>query len=342
VKKVLYQSARLLKFIPLKKLVEITGQKAIFPFYHLVSDENIIHVKHLYKIKKIKDFEKDLDFFMRIYRPLDIFEFLNHVKKGSLPKNGGFLLSFDDGLREFHDIIAPILIKKGIPAICFLNSGFIDNKDMFFRYKASILMERLNENTFCENLKKSIRIWAIRKKMHFDKNGKFLLTIDYLNKDLIDELAGILNVDFQEYLKQIQPYLTGVQIDSLIKQGFIFCAHSIDHPQYFSIPLNQQLNQTIQSIKEVTERFNLDYRLFSFPFTDHGISMPFFNAIYDDKQQFVDLTFGCAGLKKDRCNRNIQRIPVEIDNLSAEEVIYGEYIYYLLKSLVHKNIIRRD
>ena len=37
-------------------------------------------------------------------------------------------LTFDDGFRELHDVVAPILLRKGIPATFFVNSAFIDNK----------------------------------------------------------------------------------------------------------------------------------------------------------------------------------------------------------------------
>jgi hypothetical protein len=55
----------------------------------------------------------------------------------------------------------------------------------------------------------------------------------------------------------------------------------------------------------------------------------------------VDLTFGSAGLKQDEFNKNLQRIPMETDHFSAEDIIYGEYFYYLFKTLLNKNMIKR-
>lgn len=340
-KAIFYNASRYLDIIPLKLLINVSRQKVIFPFYHLVSDAEIIHIKHLYNVRKIKEFERDLDFFLREYNPLDVCELMSSMKMGHKMKKKGFLLSFDDGLREFNDIIAPILLKKGIPAICFLNSAFIDNNDLFYRYKISILIERLSKQQLSDSLKKYIKAWVIEKNMPFDESGKFLLSINYLNRHYLDELANILDFDFQIYLKKYLPYLTSDQVSSLLKQGFSFGAHSVDHPQYSDLSINQQLHQTTQSINEIANKFNLEYKLFSFPFTDYHISNQFFNTIFSKNQNLADLTFGSAGLKKDECKRNIQRIPIEIGSFSAKEIIYGEYIYFLFKSLLYKNVIKR-
>jgi len=330
-----YKIPRYLKIIPLNVLVKGTAQRNIYPFYHAVSDEEILHIKHLYKIHTVKEFERDLDFLLKQYTPIDL-----HTLKTNLSTwKNTFLLSFDDGLREFHDVIAPVLLKKGIPAICFLNSGFIDNKDLFFRYKTSLLMERLINGKISNNLRKDADLWF--KSKGFNPGYQSLLSINYLNKNYLDELAEIIEIDFGDYLQKVQPYLTTEQVQSLIKQGFDFGAHSIDHPLYSDLTETMQLDQTRQSIQSIVEKFCLDYKVFSFPFTDDGVSMNFFRTVFDKNNPLADITFGSSGLKKDCCPKNIQRIPMEIDDFSAHEIIYGEYLYYIGKSLFNRNIIHR-
>jgi hypothetical protein len=53
-------------------------------------------------------------------------------------------LSFDDGLSACYDTIAPILLRKGVPATFFLNPAFIDNKALMFRYKISLCLNALD------------------------------------------------------------------------------------------------------------------------------------------------------------------------------------------------------
>ena len=66
--------------------------------------------------------------------------FVNGEKQLS---QGKVFLSFDDGLREVYTIIAPILKERGLPATFFITTDFIDNKKLFYRNKASLLIEAI-------------------------------------------------------------------------------------------------------------------------------------------------------------------------------------------------------
>jgi peptidoglycan/xylan/chitin deacetylase (PgdA/CDA1 family) len=339
--KAFYKFSRYSDFVPLKFLKVLTGVNSIFPFYHVISDDDVVHIKHLYKIQTVNNFKKDLEFLLKNYDPIDPNELISASRNGSDIQRNGFLLTFDDGLSEFYDIIAPILRQKGIPAICFLNSGFIDNKDLFYRYKVSLLIERLNKSSVSLSAGKSLQEYLLSHNMPYDESGNFLYLINYLNRNFLDEIARILEVDFGKYLSEHKPYLETREIKELIKQGFLFGSHSIDHPRYADLTLDQQIFQTESSVQKIVLDFGLEYKLFSFPFTDFGISKNLFEALHHDKESIVDLSFGCAGLKKDECRKNIQRIPFEVEGFSAREILYGEYFYYLAKGILGKNRIIR-
>lgn len=339
--KLFYQTAGLVKNIPLKYFINITGKRIILPFYHCVSDQSTLHIKHLYKVRTTKSFEKDLDFLLKNYTPIDIHTLTQKLNNNERVKDNCFLLSFDDGLREFYDIVAPILNRKGIPAICFLNSDFVDNKDLFFRYKESIIIEKINTGS-SEIERQQVEQWLSEKGLYSNDIESSIKKINYSQKEYLTELAEITEVDFDDYLEKHKPYLSSEQIQQLIKQGYAFGAHSIDHPLYAELGLKEQLRQTKQSMEEIATLFKLDYRLFAFPFTDSGVSRQFFETIFSTGNPITDMSFGTSGLKNDPCNRNIQRIPIEVDNFSAEEIIYGEYLYFTVKALLNKNRIRRE
>ena len=269
-----------------------------------------MHLKYLYQPRSIKLFKEDLAFFLKYYEPIGLDELIRLIKEDKPLKKNYFHLTFDDGLRDFYDVAAPILKEKGIPATVFLNSDFIDNKALFYRFKASVLVEKLS--------------------------AKGLLDVIYKDNAILDELAKENNINFEDYLKNEKPYLTAQQIEKLILEGFTFGAHSKNHPMYNQINLAEQITQTISSINLITSQFNLNYRVFSFPFTDFGVSYPFFNAIKNE----VDLTFGCAGLKDDIIKNHLQRIPMELEQ-SGKGIIKTAYFYYLLKKMVGKNKIIR-
>jgi len=65
------------------------------------------------------------------------------LKNGQPLTRQSFFLSFDDGLREPLDIIAPILKQKGVPATFFVNTATLDNLEMLYRHKASLLVDHV-------------------------------------------------------------------------------------------------------------------------------------------------------------------------------------------------------
>jgi peptidoglycan/xylan/chitin deacetylase (PgdA/CDA1 family) len=327
--------------VPVKQMIRLTGQKIILPFYHAVSDESLPHIKHLYSTRSVKKFSEDLDFFLRSYQPVSFSELLQLLKGSGKVDKPVMVVSFDDGLKEVYEVIAPILLKKGIPATVFVNTAFVDNRDLFFKYKASLIIDRLDKINHPKNLYEIInsRLGStIRSKPAMVRK---ILNISYDQKNMLDSIAELLDINFETFLKIRKPYLTITQIQELLKQGFQIGTHSLDHPMYSSLSLDEQLRQTIESTKWITDTFNPSYRFFSFPFVDDGVTADFFDKIFNDDHKLIDLSFGSAGLKKEKYPFHLQRIPVEKSILGARFFVGGEYVYYIFKSFVGKNVVVR-
>ena len=299
--------------LPLGVLTALTGQQFIIPFYHIVSDGDCPHVRHLYRFKSVKEFETDLDYLTRHYQPIGAVD-LSDVVAGKYAGKKIMLLTFDDGLREMHDIVAPILLRKGIPAIFFLNNDFIDNRALMFRYKVSLAKE-----------------WGRSTQRMFDSKTA---------KQFQQEIDISLTQRFDTFLKDYQPYMTSKQIMSLLDKGFSIGSHSCDHPYYSTLTLEEQLKETLSSMDGLQKDFDLQERLFAFPFTDDGVSNAFFDKIFNEGK--VDFSFGGAGIKEDTHPRHFQRIPMEGWDTTAEQTLKSEYLYYLLRMPLFKNQIKRN
>lgn len=324
--------------LPLPLLRAATGQRLVMPVYHLISDVPVPHVSPLYPVRGSQAFVDDLDFLLRHFVPVTLPQLIASTKgEGMLPSNA-FFLSFDDGLREFHDIIAPILMQKGVPATCFLNSSFVDNQALFFRYKAALALDAIAQNRELLH-EQTVKQWFAA--LHVATNSKeTLLGMRYADSHLLDELLPLLGIDVLGYLAEKKPYLSTEQVTSLMAQGFHFGAHSCDHPEYGLIPMVEQVWQTVESIDLIAQRFQLPYRAFAFPFTDFGADDAVFHAMHGANAK-ANISFGCAGLKRDSCPHHFQRIAIEQEGLSAQQTIHSEYLYYLLKAPMGRNITRR-
>lgn len=354
-------------FKPLSMLIstpilqKIATPTRILPFYHLVSDESPPHIAHLYPIKTTKAFEKDLDYLLKYYQAVDYFEFRAIVSEEKTAKKPVFLLSFDDGLREFGEVAAPILLQKGVPAINFLNTAFIDNKALFFRYKISLLVDFLLKNPLViaddslfaalTTMPSTALVYtpvttALLHKQpratqtRLQKSIAALLQLKYHDTEKIDTFAQKIGCDFEAYLLHKKPYLFTHEIQKLEAQGFQFGAHSIDHPEYRFLPLAEQLRQTRLSTDAVQKIVGLDYRLFSFPFTDFGVSAHFFHTLA--AEYIADATFGCAGQKLEAFPQHFQRIPFEQGNATAKAILHQELLAFCVKKIIGKHRISRE
>jgi len=327
-------SSIIASLIPIKFLIKFTGIRIIYPFYHIVTDNRPAHIKHLYSVRTVKQFKKDLDFL------ITYFQHTNTVLTESKSKQNYFNISFDDGLRECYDIIVPILKEYKVKATFFINSGFVDNKDLFFKYKASIIAEEIKKNDLTDNQKTQISTALLSKRLLNNKQIiKYVLNINYSQKQKLDKIADVLKISFKYYLQEYKPYLTRLQIKELIKDGHQIGAHSIDHPLFSNLTEEEQIRQTYESIQCIEERFDIKTKLFAFPFTDDQVETSFFNMIF--KNKVIDFSFGTAGIKKDIIEKNIQRIPVEKYSMSAKRYIKTEYLLYFIKKIIGKHIIKR-
>lgn len=324
--------------IPLSWLKAISGQDFLAIFYHTISDQELPHIKHLYRVRGTALFEQDLDYLLKYFKPIgltELIEVLYYKKK--LPSNT-FFLSFDDGLAECYHIIAPILKRKGIPATFFINSDFVDNKALMFRYKASYLIEELSKKQIENTV---IAPFFEKHQLSFSTLKSSLLSVRWQQQALLDDIATTFEIDFQDFLKQQKPYLSREQISQMIDDGFTFGSHSQNHPTYNSLDLADQIEQTVLSQAYLNQHFQLPYQTFAFPFTDSGVSQAFFDKILGEEK--FPLTFGGAGLKHETIKGQLQRFGMETQQLNTpKQLIHTEYCYYIIKSIFRKNTIYRN
>jgi peptidoglycan/xylan/chitin deacetylase (PgdA/CDA1 family) len=336
-KKIYYAISSLL---PTELVKAITPSTTLLPYHHLVSDHEVLHVKHLYPYKNVNQFKTDLDFLLKHLKPVSVTDVVEAVKTGKNLSPNSFLLTFDDGFREVHEIIAPILLQKGVPAIFFINPAFIDNRELFYRSKISLLIEEVLKLT-----EKNINWTSINSvcnsKLIQTKDGliQFIKSITNANKEVLDDLAALLSVSFTNYLQTVKPFLSTEQLNDLSKQGFSIGAHSWDHPYYHLLSVDEQLKQTVSSGNYVTKEFQQPHKLFSFPHEDTSLSQLFFDRL---KQEWdADILFGIQNQKLEQQNKTLHRFNAERPGLPMSRQLNGVLLLMLFQKLTGKNTVTR-
>ena len=297
--------------LPFRLLKSGKALPVLLPFYHLVSDRNMPWRLN-YNYPTVSRFEEDLDFLLTHFKPVGLAD----LKDGG-DLSGCFHLSFDDGLRECFELIAPILKRKGIPASFFINPSFVDNRDLFHRYKASEIIALLKE--------KGIQIKLQRT---------------YADLASLDEMAEEIGLDWESWLEQKRPYMSLEQIKNLQADGFTIGSHTMDHPEFELLDEETQLEEIRESMAWVNDMLHPDIKAFAFPFTDTGVSDAVFETCFQEK--VFDLSFGTAGLKKDHFPFHFQRFSMEGRTGASTQIrLKEEYLAFRLKRLVGKHYTRR-
>ncbi len=280
----------------------------LLPYYHLVSDEEVPHVRHLYRYRNAAAFARDIDYFLTRHSPIGLGDLAAHVREGRPLPERAFLPTFDDGLREMNDVVAPILAAKGVRGVFFLNTSTLDNRELGLHQKISLILEEHEwlETTF--PLREARALLAAEGVDGADFPTA-LKSIPWRSRTAVDRIAALCGLDFGAYLRKTRPYLTTEQVRRMLAQGMEIGAHSVDHPRYAEIGLAEQIRQTESSLQELVERFSPSCRAFAFPHSDAGVSPAFFRHIFE--RSGIDITFGTRGMIEDSQRGHFQRFSME-------------------------------
>jgi peptidoglycan/xylan/chitin deacetylase (PgdA/CDA1 family) len=318
-------------FNRLRKLAEVNP---LVVNYHVVSDRFLPHVNNIYNYRDTEAFTRDVDFLCGHYKVINLQQLLNHQQTGKKLPDNALLFTIDDGLKEVFEVMAPILKKRKIEPVLFLTKNFVDNKELGYDHRKSLVINKINElnDRQIEN-----NMTILLQEVHLYKNtvNESILQIPHDVRQMVDSIADLIGVDYSDYLRNHTPYLTSSDIRELIGQGFSLGGHSVDHPNFRELALSDQLFQANESMDFVKENFNINYRVFAFPYWDAGVTRKFFSDLA------ADATFGTQGLLSETVPNHIQRIGFERFKYSAEQSIKAHYFRKILLSKMGKGVIIR-
>lgn len=317
-----------------KRMISFFKKQTIYPYYHIVSNKKVDHIKNLYEFKNENQFRNDIDFLLKHYKPINSLEELRNKNT-----TNSFLISFDDGLGEVYSTIFPILKEKNIKALFFINPQFIDNESSLYKHNISLIINHLEKISYKESVLQKI---ADILKLDYTSNPDFITKFrntKFSDRDKIREVIEFLNIDIKKYLRNQNVYLTKNQIREMIDCGMFFGGHTMTHPPLSQLNHDEVKNEIIDSIHWVKSNFKIDYSIFAFPFTDKNISKRIYNELFEFDNNI--LIFGNSGLKKDFDKRIIQRFSLENPNKTIAKTIISENLYKIYNKIIGKYKIKR-
>jgi peptidoglycan/xylan/chitin deacetylase (PgdA/CDA1 family) len=340
----------------------------IIPFHHLVSDEPVPYIQSLYAFKNARQFETDLDYLLRNFRVLTLQDViqqqleqnlrLQHSHAPQRPQKKGFLVCFDDGLRQVYEVAAPILLRKGVPAALFVNPAFVDNKQIFYSFQKGWLLQQLAGSQGGNSLSRGASLPGGHNRL----NAQFLRaasqlfgrplhtgarlreairSVNYLNQHLVTELGALLDLDPETSVRELQPFMTLDQLKELNAKGFAIGAHSIDHPLYSLISPEEQIRQTLGSVHWVTQTFGLPYKAFAFPHVDTGVKHAFFQQLVHPPNPQIDLVLGNSTGMLEKHPRVLHRFIGEDPSIPMEKMVKAVLAYSIIRKQAGRSFVQR-
>ncbi len=293
------------KIIPFWFYPRMVRRSSVDVFYHAVSDEPMTHAIHLYSVVPESDFIAALRYLKSHYQFVTYQQLHAHRMHGQpLPKNA-IHISFDDGFSECFNVVRPLLQRLQIPCTFFVTTDWVDNKSMFYRNKISLCIEALHKAPRNRFLLKNLN-------SNVSELGLVILWLKELrlsDEMLIHEICNLLNVDWENFLQENRPYLSGKQIRKMVSEGFTIGAHTKTHRKLVDVSSQEKETEIIDSCTFIKNLTDQPIVPFSFPHSGFGIERNFL-ADLRDRNPFIGLLFDTKGLRKDE-NFVINRIWAE-------------------------------
>jgi peptidoglycan/xylan/chitin deacetylase (PgdA/CDA1 family) len=279
--------------------------------YHAVSDEPVRHLSRLYPIKSIREFAGDLRFLKERFYVPTWQEFLDQQGKKERTRRPAVLVTFDDGLSECFRCVRPLLLEYEVPCGFFVTKAFVDNRNMFYRHKVSLCIERLlglaahEERGMLCTLNAKFGLGEMDAKAL----AKWLLSLKGAEEGTIDRVCRLLAVDVGAELAR-RPYMTADEIRQLHADGFTIGGHSVSHRHLADLAEDEVESEIVESCRFVRELTGAERLPFAFPFTADGISRALLRRVAD-RYPWIPMMFGTNGVERDE--------PFLINRIAADQ-----------------------
>jgi hypothetical protein len=218
--------------------------------------------------------------------------------------------------------VAPVFYAQGVPAVFFLITSVLDNRELCFTHKRSLLIHAL-ASIGDSHAKRKVSQLLTNEGVKGPDLVSRIRSINYRQRYVLDELGLVLGFDFADYVAAVKPYLTSEQIKNLMRKGFEIGAHSVDHPLYSELSLEEQLIQTQESLSWLSKHFQFECQAFAFPHRDAGISPEFFQKVFSNGA--IKVSFGTDAMLPHFYPRNLERFLMDEAHFPARQILAREF-----------------
>ncbi len=206
-------------------------------------------------------FAAQCDHLLEHYRPISLTEAHRRLSNGDSLPPGSVVITVDDGYRDFYTSAFPILKTRGIPAIVFLVSEFIDGHIWLWTEQVRYALERTGRK-LCEipiggrDTPMRLPLGSPAERRKSIEALKYALKIAP-NRHRLETMAalpGILGVEIlAKPPKGLEP-VRWDQVREMANEGMEFGSHTRTHPILSRVESEEELESEIAGCRTRIEQ----------------------------------------------------------------------------------------
>jgi peptidoglycan/xylan/chitin deacetylase (PgdA/CDA1 family) len=306
----------------------------LLPYYHCITDAAPPHLAYVQTPRHPAQFTYDVTALRRYTRLRGVSpERLPLRSGGRIPNHG--IITFDDGLRDGLHSAVDLALDAGFTVVLFICPAFIGNLDLMYRHKASLLASVLCDvvvsGSTSMRLSGMLAEWGVSAQ---DASTQ-LLQVRNEERSVLDTAARMLGIDVKSYARHSRPYLEVDELRAFAQRGVFLGSHGLDHAPVCSAQIEERVGQNNESFELIQDIVHQEFRLFSYPFGDAGISQHAIDNVLQCCK--LDYSFGTAGWRPERNPRHKQRLRMEVP-VSAGSILATEMLRNVVRYVIGRTV----
>jgi peptidoglycan/xylan/chitin deacetylase (PgdA/CDA1 family) len=310
--------------------------KAIMYHYIRSSSPGLPYLKYLH----LDDFKRQLDHFQKEGGFISQKDFFGAFITGIIPD--GFILTFDDGLKEHFDTVLPCLKERDLWGIFYIPAGAVSGgrapavhtiHRLIGKYSSekvyNVLAELVDvsrtdydDNTYVRNDGDLYKV-KIKRLLNYHLEDGIKDREDNIMKDgVLKKLEENLSGSTQNGIMEDRFYMTPAEVKSLVDEGMLAGSHSVNHYLMARLSAEEQEKEIKDSFGFIEKASgSAQIRTFCYPFG--GVHS--YNSITLQLLKKYDCKFAFAVQPRDITKEDITNSPLTMPRYDCNYFPFGDY-----------------
>lgn len=286
------------RLLPLRLVHRLENPEYLNLCYHNVAEPVDPLTHYGYDCKRPIEFEQDLRQLADWCGIADAAPFAETAAPRP-EKRGQALLSFDDGHRQWHDVLLPILARHRVRALMFASSATIGSRYLLPAHAASVMIHALVESdpdTQARRADVARTALGLPTDAGIEAICSALRAVgSHERRSVLDALAVEWQIDLDAWLAREKPYLDETQLRALSAAGCVLGGHGIDHRSLHSVPWEEVERQVLGACAAIRDITGQRVVPFAFPFSRRVAAAPL--EALRRREPWIGAYFGTGGLQ---------------------------------------------